>query len=62
MVPEDKTKDEEKFKREQDAMLAQECRNSNATFSSFGATPKSIPIVNLYAESMRDPGDNVTEQ
>ena len=52
MVPEDKTKDEEKFKREQDAMLAKECRNSNATFSSFGATPKSIPIVNLYAESM----------
>ena len=52
MAAEEKGKDVKKFKREQDAILAKECRNSHATFGSYGATPKSIPIVNLYAESM----------
>ena len=61
---EQETYDEKKLKREHNEIVSQECRNSHATFQSFGAqTPsKSIPIVNLYAESMQDPGENVTEQ
>ena len=64
MSPENETNDEKKLKREHNELVSQECRNSQATFQSFGAnTPsKSIPIMNLYAESMQDPGENVTEQ
>ena len=64
MSPENETNDEKKLKREHNELVSQECRNSHATFQSFGAnTPsKSIPIMNLYAESMQDPGDNVTDQ
>ena len=64
MSPENETNDEKKLKREHNELVSQECRNSQATFQSFGAnTPsKSIPIMNLYAESMQDPGDNVTDQ
>ena len=58
MSPEDEGNDIKKLKREQNEIVSQECRNSHATFASFGAqTPKSIPIVNLYAESLQDPGD-----
>ena len=35
---------------------------ASSSVTSSGATPKSIPIVNLYAESMCDPGDNDAEQ
>ena len=67
--PEEKTFDEKKFKREQNDLLSQECRNSHTTFASLGAnsglTPQSReskPIMNLYAESLCEPSARGTEQ
>ena len=65
MSPENETPDEKKFKIEQREVASQTCDLSNTYFQNYGkqATPtKSIPIVNLYAESLQDEVDKFTEQ